>query len=47
MSITPSGFFAASPKAGDMLAVVRGLESYSVMQFYEHLHRPDLGSVDI
>ena len=42
MTITPAGFFAASPKAADMLAVVRGFDSYSVMQFYEHLHRPDL-----
>ena len=42
MTFTPSGFFAASPKAADMLAVVRGFESYSVLQFYEHLHRPDL-----
>jgi hypothetical protein len=42
MAITPKGFFAASPKAADMLVVVRGFESYSVLQFYEHLHRPDL-----
>jgi hypothetical protein len=42
MAITPAGFFAASPKAANMLAVVRGFETYSVLQFYEHLHRPDL-----
>ena len=40
MTFTPAGFFAASPKAADLLAVVRGFEIYSVMQFYEHLHRP-------
>ncbi len=42
MTITPSGFFAGSPKAADMFAVVRGFETYSVLQFYEHLSRPDL-----
>ena len=42
ITITPSEFFAAPPKAVDRLAVVRGFETYSVLQFYEHLHRPDL-----
>src|SRR5262249_13613955 len=42
LAITPKGFFAASAQGADMLVVVRGLESYSIMQFYEHLHRPDL-----
>src|SRR5262245_57152112 len=40
--MTPAGFFAASRKGTEMLSVVRGLEAYSVMQFYDHLHRPDL-----
>ena len=29
-------------KGTEMLGVVRGLESYSVMRFYEQLYRPDL-----
>ncbi len=42
LAMTPAGFFAASGKGTEMLGVVRGLEAYSVMQFYDHLHRPDL-----
>ena len=42
LSITPAGFFATSGKGTDMLGVTRGLESYSVMQFYEHLYQPEL-----
>ena len=42
LAITPAGFFAASRNGSGMLSVVRGLEAYSVMQFYDHLHRPDL-----
>ena len=42
LTITPKGFFAASPRGTEMLSVVRGLESYSVLQFYGHLYRPDL-----
>ena len=42
LAITPKGFFAASPKGANMLAVVREVETYSIMQFYEHLARPDL-----
>ena len=42
LAMAPAGFFAASRKGTDMLGVVRGLEPYSVMQFYDHLHRPDL-----
>jgi len=30
LTMTPKGFFAASPKGTEMLAVVRGFESYSV-----------------
>ncbi len=40
--VTDKGFFAASADAGDLLSVVRGFESYSVMQVYKHLYRPDL-----
>lgn len=42
LAITPKGFFAGSGGAPDMLSVVRGLRTYSVMQFYEHLYQPDL-----
>jgi hypothetical protein len=41
--ITPAGFYAASGKGAEkMLHIVRGFETYSVLQFYEHLNRPDL-----
>ena len=40
--ITPEGFFEASPKGAEMLSVVRGLEIYSIDQFYQVLYRPDL-----
>jgi hypothetical protein len=42
LTMTPAGFFAASRKSTEVVNVVRGLERYSVMQFYDHLHRPDL-----
>lgn len=42
LAMTPSGFFAASDGALDMLAVVRGLKAYSVSQFVEQLYHPDL-----
>ena len=42
MTITPRGFFASSPGGTELLGVVRGLNSYSVTQFYDHLYRPDL-----
>jgi WD40 repeat protein len=42
LAMTSAGFFSASRKGTGMLAVVRGHASYSVMQFYDHLHRPDL-----
>jgi WD40 repeat protein len=42
LTLTPAGFFAASSKGTDLVNVVRGLEPYSVLQFYEHLYRPDL-----
>ncbi len=42
LTMTPKGFFSASPRGDELLSVVRGLDSYSVLQFYEHLARPDL-----
>ena len=42
LTMTPAGFFVASVKGTDLLSVVRGFESYSVMQFYEQLYQPDL-----
>jgi hypothetical protein len=42
LAITPEGFFDASPKGAEMLSVVRGLEIYSIDQFYQVLYRPDL-----
>jgi WD40 repeat protein/tetratricopeptide (TPR) repeat protein len=42
LTLTPAGFFAASAKGTDVINVVRGLEPYSAVQFYEHLYRPDL-----
>ena len=42
LAITPKGFFAASRRGTAMLGMVRGLEPFSVMQFYDHLYRPDL-----
>jgi hypothetical protein len=42
LTTTPAGFFAASDRSADMLTVVRGAESYPVVQFYDQLCRPDL-----
>jgi len=42
VTVTPEGFFDASTKGAKMLNVVRGLEAYSVDQFYPFLYRPDL-----
>ena len=43
IQVTPEGFFdASSPKAAQYLTVVRGLEVYSIDQFYNQLYRPDL-----
>jgi WD40 repeat protein len=42
LTLTPEGFFATSAKGTEMLSVVRGLEAFSIMQFYDHLYRPDL-----
>ena len=41
--ITPEGFFSASsPRAAEMLSVVRGLDVYGIDQVYQSLFRPDL-----
>jgi WD40 repeat protein len=42
LAITPEGFFDSSSKGAEMLTVVRGLEVYSIDQFYQALYRPDL-----
>lgn len=41
--ITPQGFFSASsPRAAQLLTIVRGLEVYSVDQMWQSLYSPDL-----
>ena len=40
--LTPEGFFDASENGAKLLSVVRGLEVYSIDQFYDKLHRPEL-----
>jgi WD40 repeat protein/uncharacterized caspase-like protein len=42
LAITPEGFFAASERGADLLNVVRGLDVWSIGQFYQALYRPDL-----
>ncbi|MHA6299751.1 WD40 domain-containing protein [Devosia sp. CAU 1758] len=42
VTLTPEGFFAGSESGAHNLAVVRGLESYSIDQLFEALYRPDL-----
>jgi hypothetical protein len=42
LSITPAGFFAASPKGTELLGIVRGLEVISVSQVHQSLFNPDL-----
>jgi WD40 repeat protein len=42
LTITPEGFFAASPNGHTLLSIVRGLEAFSIDQFYQVLYRPDL-----
>ena len=42
LTITPEGFFDASANGTSLLSVVRGLDVYSVDQFYQSLYRPDL-----
>ncbi len=42
MAITPSGFFAASQRDTDMLAIARGMEVTTIGQVYQSLFNPDL-----
>ena len=42
LTITPEGFFDASDRGADLLTAVRGLEFYSIDQFYQQLYRPDV-----
>jgi WD40 repeat protein len=42
VTITPEGFFDATPEAAKTLKVVKGLDVYSIDQFYSSLFRPDL-----
>lgn len=42
LALTPEGFFDASSQGADRLSIVRGLEVFSIDQFYQRLYRPDL-----
>ena len=42
LAITPEGYFAASANGASVLTAVRGLESWSIDQFFQSLYRPDL-----
>lgn len=42
ITITPEGFFEASPNGASDLNVVRGLDVYSIDQVKQELYRPDL-----
>lgn len=42
LTITPEGFFAASEHGAEILTIVRGLDFWSIDQFYQSLYRPDL-----
>lgn len=42
ITITPEGFFAGTRKGADLLSIARGLDLYSMDQFYQTLYRPDL-----
>jgi hypothetical protein len=42
LTVTQTGFFAASPKASELLSVVRGLTTTSIEQIYQSLYAPDL-----
>ena len=37
LSLTPEGFFDASSRGAEMLTIVRGLEVFSIDQFYQTL----------
>ena len=42
LTITPGGFFVASPKGSQALSVVRGLKVYSVDQFFRNLYSTEI-----
>jgi WD40 repeat protein len=42
ITITPEGFFDASPNGPQLLTVVQGLNTFSASQFFQSLYRPDL-----
>lgn len=42
LTISPSGYFAASTSGSEMLSIRRDLEVYPISRFYEHLARQDL-----
>lgn len=42
VTITPEGFFSASPRGAELLHIVRGFEATGIDQFYQSLYRPDL-----
>ncbi len=42
LTIAPSGFFSASHRDTDMLAIVRGVESVTIGQVHQSLFNPDL-----
>jgi WD40 repeat protein/uncharacterized caspase-like protein len=42
LALTPEGFFDASAQGADRLSIMRGLEVFSIDQFYQRLYRPDL-----
>lgn len=42
LSITPEGFFDSSDNGASLLRAARGLEVYSIAQFYQQLYRPDV-----
>lgn len=41
LTTTPEGFFAASAIGSALLGIVRGLEAFSVDQFYANMRLPD------
>jgi WD40 repeat protein len=42
LAISPEGFFLASEGGSNSVNVVRGLQAYSIDQFFQSLYRPDL-----
>ncbi|MGO9544231.1 MAG: hypothetical protein ACLPPF_05495 [Rhodomicrobium sp.] len=42
LTMTPNGFFSASQRDTDMLAIVRGMEVTTIGQVYQSLFNPDL-----